>query len=202
MESTTQLRTWIWHLRFCVFISNCVIAVVCKPYCHYYIWQLKHLVTSKRIKTCLVFILKGQYPMAVRCKSVSQTATSFTPKSHIWFFGALLHWKQLPLLPFQTILPRQPVHSHTVCSQLLQGHHSPAPTHRAPAPHLFLHFGCTHASAWGWPLVNIFAFPGGSLQPPCSMYLPPLTSVLSLLLNCCRPLSGLKPFTLCCQVHS
>lgn len=85
MESTTQLRTWIWHLRFYVFISNCVIAVVYKPYCHYYIWQLKHLVTSKRIKTCLVFILKGQYPMAVRCKSVSQTATSFTPKSHIWF---------------------------------------------------------------------------------------------------------------------
>lgn len=72
-------------MRFYVFISNYVIAVVYKPYCHYYTWQLKNLVTSKRIKICLVFILKGQYPMAVRYKSVSQTATSFTPESHIWF---------------------------------------------------------------------------------------------------------------------
>lgn len=40
---------------------------------------------QQRIKTCLVLILKGQYPMAVRYKSVSQTATSFTPESHKWF---------------------------------------------------------------------------------------------------------------------
>lgn len=133
-----------------------------------------------------------------------QTATSFTPESHIWFLEHSSIESNCQSFPSRPSFPDSlwAVTLSVPGSQLLQSHHSSASAHRTPLSRLFLHFACTHASAWGWPLVNSFTFPGASLQSPHSMYSLPLASVPSLLLNCCHLMSGLKSFTLCCQVHS
>lgn len=137
----------------------------------------------------------------VKYKSVSQTATSFTPESHNWVLGHSFIESNCHSFPPKPLFPDSLLAATPCVPQCLSHPRAITALHQHTELLHLLCFCTWHALLQVLGAGLLFTFRGGSLQSPCSRYLPPLTSDPSLLLNCCRPMSGLKPLTLCCQVH-